>query len=324
METPATTFALVSKFRFGADVRDAEGQGGSLAHVVVAAEGAAIRAVGVKFGLFGRVVYTPVERVAAASDAGIALSATRAEIEKDGKQPAGVRLGDDTAVTLNGKRLGKLAQVSFDGGAHTLRHLVVERGLGNEAIVSASAVTQINASGVGLGATRDGAAVTLTPYRPDADLRDDAHRAIESYSRLRVDMDGVNVTATDGVIWLRGHVSSELNRRLIENLVSGVPGLAELHNELIPDPELAAEISHRLARDPRTAEDRIGVYPKLGRVHLRGGVRTAIAREAAEALTQATPGVVEIINELRVDPNANVLPVMASVTNEEDIVPGGR
>jgi len=30
------------------------------------------------------------------------------------------------------------------------------------------------------------------------------------------------------------------------------------------------------------------------------------------------------VNELHVDPNANVLPVMASVTNTEDDVPGGR
>jgi osmotically-inducible protein OsmY len=92
----------------------------------------------------------------------------------------------------------------------------------------------------------------------------------------------------------------------------------------MPDPELAAEISRALARDPRTAGEHIGVYPMLGRVRLRGAVHTVAAREAAERLATAIPGVGEVVNELHVSADANVLPVMASVTNTEDVVPGGR
>ncbi len=324
METPATTFAPVSKFRFRASARDAEGADGTLTDVVVAAESRAILAVGVRFGFFGRTAYALAGQVVAATDDGVELNVVRAEIEKDGKQPEGIRLSGDTPVTQAGKRLGKLAQVSFNGDTRALRHIVVERGLAGDVIVTATAIDQISANGIALLASRNGATATFTPYRPDADLRADASQAIEGYNRLRVDMEGINVTAIDGVIWLRGFVSSELNRRLVGDLVSGVYGLGELHNELITDPELAAEISLALARDPRTAEDRIGVYPTLGRVRLRGGVRTAEARAAAEQLATATPGVGEIVNELHVNPDANVLPVMASVTNTEDVVPGGR
>lgn len=324
METPATTFAPVSKFRFGADVRDAEGVGGTLKYVIIAAESRAVTSIGVRFGLFGRIVYAPVALVAAATDDGIALNATRAEIEKEGKQPDGLRLGSDTPVAQGGKRLGSLAQVSFNSGTSALRHVIIDRGLGAEVVVPASAVSQISTGGVALAPTAAGARAVLTPYRPDAELREDAQRAIETYSRLHVDLEGINIIAIDGVIWLRGHVSSELNRRLVGDLVSGVYGLAEIHNELITDQELAADISAALARDPRTTEERIGVYPILGKVRLRGSVRTAGAREAAEQLATAIPGADEIINELRVDPAANVLPVMASVTNNEDAVPGGR
>jgi len=324
METSATTFTPVSKFRFNADVRDAEGMGGTLKYVVIAAESRAITAIGVRFGMFGHTVSAPVGVVASATDDGITLSATRAEIEKDGKQPDGLRLGADTPVAQGGKRLGSLAQVSFNSETHALRHLVVNRGMGAEVVVSATGVSQISSGGVALVAPANGAHPIMTPYRPDAELRTDAERAIESYNRLRVDLAGIHVTATDGVIWLRGHVSSELNRRLVGDLVSGVHGLAELHNELIADPELAADVSAALSRDPRTTEERIGVYPILGEVRLRGAVRTASAREAAEQLAAAIRGVDEVVNELRVDPNANVLPVMASVTNNEDVVPGGR
>lgn len=324
METPATTFAPVMKFRFGAEAHDAEGATGAVAHVVVDATTFAVKAVGVRFGLFGRVAYAPVARVDEASDAHIGFTVTRAEIERDGKQPSGVRLGTDTAVTLNGKRLGKLSQVSFNAHGGALRHLVVDRGIAGEAVVSASGVVEIGAAGVKLNAASNGAKPALTPFRPDAELREDAHRALESYNRLRVDMPGINVTAIDGVLWLRGHVSSELNRRLAQDLVGSLHGLAELHNELLTDQDLAATISHALSRDPRTASDHIGVYAQLGRVNLRGGVRTAAARETAEQIAEAAPGVGAVTNDLIVDPNANVLAVMAGVTGHMDVVPGGR
>ena len=324
MEIPATAFAPVIKFRFRADARDAEGAGATLTHVALAADGRAIEAVGIKFGLFGRTIYAPVERVVSASDDGVELNVTRAEIEKDGFQPEGVRLGAGASVTQTGKHIGKLTQTSFNADTRALRHIIVERGLGGEVVIAADAVGQITSNSIALVVPSGGASATLTPYRPDAELRDDAIKAIESYGRLRVDVEGVNITATDGVIWLRGYVSSELNRRLMGDLVSEVHGLGELHNELITDPELASAVSTALARDPRTAEEHIGVYPMLGLVRLRGVVRTAAAREAAIQIASATPGVGNVSNELRVDANANVLPVMAGVTNNEDAVPGGR
>lgn len=323
METPATTFAPVIKFRFGADVRDAEGAGGTLTSVVLHAETHAIVGLGVRFGAFSRPVYALVEAVSAATARSVELNITRAEIEKDGLQLEGVKLSGG-AVSQHGKRLGKLAQVSFNADTRALWRLVIDRGLGGEVVISASAVDQISTSGVALMTPADGSGVTLTPFRPDPELREDVIKAIEDYGRLRVDMEGVNVTATDGIVWLRGFVSSDLNRRLMGDLVSQVHGLGELHNELITDPELASAISRALARDPRTAEEHIGVYPTLGRVKLRGAVRTAVAREAAEQIANSAPGVGEVSNELHVSADANVLPVLAGVTNTEDDVPGGR
>lgn len=297
---------------------------GTLTHVVVTPETRAVVSVGVRFGLFGHAVYLPIAQVAEATEHLVQLDLTRDEVVKYGKQPAGLRLGGDTPVTLEGKRLGKLKQATFNRDTGALRHLVIERGLGSEVVVSAVAIARLDASGVALTALGAGGRPTLTPYRPDDELRDDARRAIENYARMRVELDGINVTAIDGVVWLRGHVSSELNGRLAQDLVSGVPGIAELHNNLIADPDLAGAISRALARDPRTAEEHIGVYPMLGRVRLRGAVRTQAARDAADAIANATPGVGEVLNELRVDVNANVLPVLAGVTGDEDVVPGGR
>lgn len=324
METPATTYVPVSKFRFGASARDSEGQGGSLVAVVVSPTTYAIIAVGLRFGLFGRTVYAPVEWVTSISDDGITLKATRLELGTGDKAPAGALLEANTPVTQNGRRVGKLAQLSFNSETHELRHLLVDHGMGADYVVAAASVGQIATGSVTLTAATDSARATLTPYRPDDELREDIQRAIESYNRLRVDLAGIHITAIDGEVWLRGHVSSELNRRLAGDLASGVRGIVELRNELITDTDLAAAISSALARDPRTAEERIGVYPLLGVVRLRGAVHTALAREGAEELARKIHRDGDVVNDLRVDPNANVLPVMSSVTNAEDVVPGGR
>ncbi|MDE3230197.1 MAG: BON domain-containing protein [Chloroflexota bacterium] len=324
METPASTFVPVIKFRFGATARDSEGQTGSLVSVVLDPAHYTVLAVGVRFGVFGRATFAPISAVAAATDAGVELRETRAELAKSDKAPAGALLDGGSTVTQNGRRLGKLAQISFNADTRALRHLIVERGLGSEYVVAAASVSQITQDSVALTASANGAHPAFTSYRPDAELREDVQRTLEDYNRLRVDIEGINVSATDGVVWLRGHVSSELNRRLASDLLGEIKGIGELHNELETDPDLAARISVALARDPRTAEERIGVYPMLGVVRLRGVVRTPAAREAAEQIARSIHTDGDVDNDLRVDPNANVLPVLSSVTNTEDVVPGGR
>ena len=77
-----------------------------------------------------------------------------------------------------------------------------------------------------------------------------------------------------------------------------------------------------LAHDPRTANEHIGVYPKFGDVHLRGRATHTEARQAAGAIAATVPGVKQVANELGIDPNADVVPVLAGITNEEDMVPG--
>jgi osmotically-inducible protein OsmY len=106
-------------------------------------------------------------------------------------------------------------------------------------------------------------------------------------------------------------------------MLEELTGVASIHNELTTDTDLAARVSHALAADARTAGEMIGVYPMLGEVRLRGSVRTAEARAAAGEIVAHTPGAKSVTNDLHVDANARVVPVMAGVTNEEDIVPGG-
>src|SRR5262249_16423652 len=106
--------------------------------------------------------------------------------------------------------------------------------------------------------------------------------------------------------------------------VQGIRGIGELINHLISDQALAAKVSATLAHNPRTAGQRIGVDPRLGHVFLRGRGSTNDARVAAGEGAKPGPGGVDVDKELVVDPLTKVIPELAGVTNNEDLVPGGR
>lgn len=320
---PATEFAEIMKFRFGADVQADDGEAGKVAFVIADAERRAVTHIGVRLsGLFASTYVLTLDYITTATADSVTLTIPLSEIAQHDTNPFGIKLSAATPLMAGGKGLGKLAQVTIHNDTHELRHLVVERGMGHgEYLVRAQMIAALTAKGIELnmGEVKPN---QLTPFRADATLQQVAREAIYNYPRLRVDMPGIDIHVIDGVMWLRGHVASELNRRLVTDQLEGIVGIAELHNELVADNELAAEVSMALARDPRTAGQHIGVYPRLGEVRLRGGVHTADAIAAAENIAHATPGTKVVTNELHLNPRATVIPVLAGVTNNEEEVPG--
>lgn len=326
MESSATTLVEVSKFRFGAPVLTDENEEGSLEALLLRDGSREVTHLRVKFGWgpFGSTYTLPVTAVRRAVPSEVELHVTREELEKTGKEKvAAQEISSNTQIVLNGKRLGTLAQVTVDTEPRTLRTLVVDRGLRNEVLVPAEDIVRIQGRQIAVDQKAPGERPLIT-YRDDQELYDEVRDAIEGYTRLRVDMPGIIIKVVDGTVWLLGHVSSDINRRLVQDQLGHIRGLAELHNDLIADTDLASAVSLALARDPRTAGQPIGVYPVLGVVRLRGRVRSEVARQAATEVARAVPGVEQVENELIVDPGAEVIPVLAGVTNQEDRVPGGR
>src|SRR5262249_39128530 len=133
MSTAGTVFATVQKFRLGATVHTDDGELGSLAWVALDPADKIVTAVGVKLGVFGGTHMAPIDRVVAARQDDIDLSLTRAELAQSKDKPDGAMITHSTAVTLNGARAGRVAQVTVDEETHTLRHIIVDRGLGGEA-----------------------------------------------------------------------------------------------------------------------------------------------------------------------------------------------
>jgi osmotically-inducible protein OsmY len=321
MQTAATEFAEVFKFRFDARIEASDGDAGRLVRIIANGQQRVVTHIGVQVGLlFGKMYYVPVDLVSTATADIVTLSVPLEEMIKLITKPDGAELSRSTGIMVAGKHIGELSQLTIHKETRRLRHLVIEHG-SREFVVSATVVTSVAARQI--SADLGGASVSqLTVYRPDEQLRQAVYDAIFDYPRLRVELNGISIHAIDGVVWLRGYVSNDLNRRMVEDQLQNMPGLTELHNELVTDTQLAADVAMALSHDPRTAKGHIGVYPKLGEVHLRGRVTTSDARQAAGAIASSNTSVKEVVNELVIDPSAEVVPVLAGITNEEDKVPG--
>ncbi len=321
MHLPHMGFADVQKFRFGAEVEASDGVSGKVEYVVADPAANTVTAAGIRPRVFGKTYDVPLRLITAASAATVTIGVPLADVEKMATRPSGVVLDRSTAVVAGGKRLGRLEQVTVHSESGMLRHLVVE-SLGREMLVPAPRITSITAKqiAVDLGSVQP---KQLVPYRDDEELRQEALTAIDGYVPLRIDMRGFEVHAIDGVVWLRGHVASDLNRTLVADQLVGLPGLAEIHNDLLSDARLSSAVSMALARDPRTTEARIGVYPRLGEIRLRGNVLNAATRQTAELVAAAVPGVKSVVNELIINPRERALHDLAAVTVHEDMVPGG-
>lgn len=320
MTNPATS---IMKFRFGTVVIASDGEAGSIASVVVQPGQRTITDVAVKLP-GNTTIAIPLDRVVDAHARETHLNTTREAVLQT--LPAlskdATIFSRQTQVIVNGNTLGTLTQVSISASNHTLHRLTIKRGLGSEVLVEASQIREIGDNGHSITCTVP-AGTDLIAYRPDADLQDDAQSALWNYSRLRVDMRAVQLRVIDGEVWLIGHVSSTLNRRVMSELLEGIKGLVAIHNELIADSDLANDIARALANDPRTHGQRFGVYPNLGKVYLRGKAKSAEAAQVAQEIAASVNHGQTVINELRIDTVGTFLPMLAPVTGNEDVIPGG-
>jgi osmotically-inducible protein OsmY len=326
MSTIATEYAAVNKYRFGAPVLTDDGEEGTLDSLIVDPATRAITGFRVRFGRFSReALALPITVIRHATPERIDLHASRDELRHDqARMVSATLLNQGTQIVAGGKPAGKLVQVTVNRETQVLRHFVLERGLGAEWLIAAGRSPVFEGKRITVQPASSDLSSNLTPYRPDEEIHEEVRAAIFDYARLRVDLPGIGIHVIDGVLWLQGHVSSDLNKRLVQDQLTNIRGLSELHNDLIADTDLASAVAMALAKDARTMRERIGVYPALGTINLRGRVRSESARAAAYEITRGVPGVRDVENALVIDPNAEVIPVLAGVTNQEDCVPGGN
>jgi osmotically-inducible protein OsmY len=325
MRDTMSTFAIVRKFRFGADVQASDGAAGSVVALVVDGQRRTLIEVGIGRGPFRPCAFVSLAHIIEATAETLTLDLSHEQIERQ-TTPAGMILTAFTTVRANGVYLGRLAQMTVTAPSGTMRHFVVAQGhYGPRREAAAPARIIIGMTARQISVRLDGLPQKrLLPYRADTVLRHDVYARLFDYAPLRVDLPGIEIQPMDGMVWLRGHVASGGARRMAEDQAQGVRGLTALRNELMSDDALAAAVSMALARDPGAGRrQHIGVYPRLGVVYLRGSVPTLAARERASIIASTCSMVKGVINELRVTPSEEGISALAGVTNHADVAPGG-
>jgi osmotically-inducible protein OsmY len=322
-----TSISEMQKFRFGSKVYCSDGEEGILSHISFAASTSRLSHVGVRVGhFFGKTVYLPFAVVVSVSGEGITLNVTCAELSSASQQAPSEALLNGRSVIRNTPTgvEGSLELVAVQPESGELAYLVAhDLRPGQDTLLRREVLKKMETGLITISIS-EAQLHAFPPYRSDRELQRDVEKILFDLAPLHVDFCGMNVRVLDGVLYLDGNISSSLRGEMVADQSVGVMGLLEVKNRLIGDDQLASDLALVLGCDPRTRDLPIGVYPRLGVVRLSGAVHSAREKTAAEEIARAFPGVRSVINDLIINPNAEVLNVMASAAGgeAEDIIPG--
>lgn len=120
----------------------------------------------------------------------------------------------------------------------------------------------------------------------------------------------IDVDTVNGVVYLTGFVDSAREQERAGALARLVPGVASVHNNLqvgtrsvgqvVDDKNLGVRIKSKLVGEPGIRSLSVDVDVYRGVVHLTGTVETASEKAKILELAKSTPGVVRIVDNIRV------------------------
>ena len=194
---------------------------------------------------------------------------------------------------------GKVDHVLVDSRSGQITYLVVRKGLIPEyPVIPIEMIENVGERGVFIK-KREEELEDLPRYTP----RDDEGILAALEGRLDeslLDLDGVEATVEGGVVRLTGQVRDMAARRRVEAIARSVEGVIDVENALDTGRIVRARVTTALFNDPRTKLAVIEVIDEQGMITLREQVDSPEVREAAEEIASEQPGVVGVINALRV------------------------
>lgn len=141
--------------------------------------------------------------------------------------------------------------------------------------------------------------------KSDEEINDDVRTNLQL--DVWVDWTRISVETIDGVVFLRGTVSSRIEKHEAENDARWVAGVVDVVNHLVVKPEITiadAEIERdvraALIKNTRLDLTEMNVDVTDGVVTLTGDVPNFTQKRIAEFVAFSVPGVVDVVNELHV------------------------
>ena len=178
---------------------------------------------------------------------------------------------------------------------------------GRNLIVPVAWVQEVDREDVHLSVEK-AALKSLPDYSNDFALEAGVYDALWADEILReTDYNDMETVVQDGIVHLRGHVNTPMNRTRAEDAARQVRGVLGVENALIVDEDLVLDVAQALGSDQRTQLERISVGAQHGVIILTGQVESAAIREAAEELAASVPKVRGVANYLHA-PNVVIDP----------------
>ncbi len=183
---------------------------------------------------------------------------------------------------------------------------------GRNLIVPVAWVQEVDKENVHLSVEKH-ALESLPDYGPDIDLAEEVDKALWTDEFLReTDYKEIEVRVENGIVILRGHVITLMNRLRIEDATRSVPGVLGVENHLVVDDDLVFAVVQALGNDRRTELERVSVGAQNGVITLNGKVGSAAIRDAAEEVAANIPEVRGVVNYLEaphviVDPDEEIV-----------------
>jgi osmotically-inducible protein OsmY len=148
---------------------------------------------------------------------------------------------------------------------------------------------------------------SMATLRSDAEVRQDVLDALNV--DMRVDASHISVDVANNVVFLRGMVSTNFEKRTAEDIARRIKGVRDVANELRvfpaqprPDQQIADDVRAALASDVWVDERTIEVGVSNGVVYLSGTVDGYPAKSHAEAAAWGVAGVIDVVDNLTVTP----------------------
>lgn len=317
----------MQKFHFGSRITFADGEDGTLVHVIFDPAARSLTHIGARQGrLFGKTYNLPYSTVISATNAEVILNVRRTELSTTvSSGVSGVLLDNKTTVdSAATSAKGSLMLLAVQPENAKLAYLVAHHLKPNQdTLILQEFVKEIAADRISINMPAT-MMDTAPHYRTDRDLQQEVESRLFDLTPLHVDLKGIDAHVIDGVLYLNGNISSSLRADMVTDQALGIAGLLDIKNNLLGDDLLANDLAMALGRDPRTRDLPIGVYPRLGVVRLSGAVHNSPQKAAAEEIARGFPGVRSVFNDLVVDPKTDLLRIMASSEGgeAEDKVPG--